>query len=256
MVVISLQRRESSSSLMTSAVKITGSGKPIESNRIQTNRDFLSIINSCQQFTEINFVKDFQQDFNSTVNHKDCSDFSFLHNYFVTHPCYCNNQCDEFEKSKLLYDDYFPQGEEYEDEIGIDDYQLGKKIKKPSEESPIIDEEYDTYNFDPMMLLFENNKYVNRGLLMRFITRVYFSSIEELTEPDRIMLMSEKVSNKDAVEKLQTLIEKVAEFKRRVFRFKHEASKIEDTTDGRKEKKIINENKDNNLMKIENKSMN
>lgn len=91
---------------------------------------------------------------------------------------------------------------------------------------------------------------------MRFITRVYFSSIEELTEPDRIMLMSEKVSNKDAVEKLQTLIEKVAEFKRRVFRFKHEASKIEDTTDGRKEKKIINENKDNNLMKIENKSMN
>ncbi|KYM76363.1 hypothetical protein ALC53_13390 [Atta colombica] len=158
---------------MTSAVKITGSGKPIESNRIQINRDFLSIINSCQQFTEINFVKDFQQDFNSTVNHKDCSDFSFLHNHFVTHPCYCNNQCDEFEKSKLLYDandDYFPQGEEYEDEIGTD-YQLNKKIKKPSEESPIIDEEYDTYNFDPMMLLFENNKYVNRGPLMRFITR-------------------------------------------------------------------------------------
>ncbi|XP_011063395.1 PREDICTED: uncharacterized protein LOC105151402 [Acromyrmex echinatior] len=197
------ERRESSS--MTSAVKITGSGKPIESNRIQTNRDFLSIINSCQQFTGINFVKDFQQDFNSTVNHKDCSDFSFLHKHFVAHPCYCSNQSDEFEESKLSYDDYFPQGEEYEDEIGIDEQQLDKKIKKPSKEPPIVDDEYD--NFEPM-LLFENNKYVNGGPLTRFITRVHFSSIEELTEPDRITLMSEKVSNKDAIEKLETLIEK------------------------------------------------
>ncbi|KAG5307153.1 JANA protein, partial [Acromyrmex insinuator] len=240
------ERRESSS--MTSAVKITGSGKPIESNRIQTNRDFLSIINSCQQFTGINFVKDFQQDFNSTVNHKDCSDFSFLHKHFVAHPCYCSNQSDEFEESKLSYDDYFPQGEEYEDEIGIDEQQLDKKIKKPSKEPPIVDDEYD--NFEPM-LLFENNKYVNGGPLTRFITRVHFSSIEELTEPDRITLMSEKVSNKDAIEKLETLIEKVAEFKRRVFRSKHEALKIETTTDERKEKKIVNENKDNESMKIE-----
>lgn len=247
MVVTFLQRRENSSSSMTSAVKIVGSGKPIESNRIQTNRDFLSIINSYQQFTRINFVKDFQQDANSTVNYKDCSDFSFLHKHFVTDLRYCSDR--EFEESKLLYDandDYFPQGEEYEEEIGTDDYQLGKKIKNPSKEPSIVDDEYD--NFEPTMLLFENSKYVNGGPLTRFITRVHFSSIEELIESDRIMLMSEKVSNKDAVEKLQTLIEKVAEFKRRVFRSKHEPAKIE--TDGRKEKKIINENKDNESIKI------
>ncbi|KYQ57413.1 hypothetical protein ALC60_03374 [Trachymyrmex zeteki] len=155
---------------MTSAVKIVGSGKPIESNRIQTNRDFLSIINSYQQFTRINFVKDFQQDANSTVNYKDCSDFSFLHKHFVTDLRYCSDR--EFEESKLLYDandDYFPQGEEYEEEIGTDDYQLGKKIKNPSKEPSIVDDEYD--NFEPTMLLFENSKYVNGGPLTRFITR-------------------------------------------------------------------------------------
>ena len=65
---------------------------------------------------------------------------------------------------------------------------------------------------------------------MRFITRVHFSS-EKSTEADRTM--PKKVS-KDPVEKLQTLIEKVTEFKRRVFRPKRDASKTGATTDEEK----------------------
>ncbi|KYM98264.1 hypothetical protein ALC62_11028 [Cyphomyrmex costatus] len=150
---------------MTSAVKIAENGKLIESNQIQPDRDFLSIINSYQQFTGI-------KDSNSKINRKDCSNSSFLH--FVTDLRYCSDcefkESDESKESTLTYDandDYFPQGEEYEEEIGIDDYQIGKK--KPSKEPPIIDDEYD--NFEPTMLLFENNKYVNGDPLTRFITR-------------------------------------------------------------------------------------
>lgn len=191
----------------------------------------------------INFVKDFQQDPNSTIDHKDRSDFSFLqHKHFATDLHHSYYECEE---SKLPYsdrqgnDDYFPQGEEYEEEIGTDDYHLGKTTpnKKPSR----LDDEFD--NFESMMLMFENNKCINGDPLTRFITRVHFSSVEELTETDQIM--SKKISNKDAVEKLQALIEKVTEFKRRVFHPKHDAPKTEVTTDGKKEKKIANENKNN-----------
>ncbi|XP_011708292.1 PREDICTED: uncharacterized protein LOC105463004 isoform X4 [Wasmannia auropunctata] len=222
---ITAERRERPSSSMKSAVEIAESGKPIESNQIQTNRDFLSIINSRKQFTGINFVKDFQQDSNSAVNYKDRSDFSVLRKHFVTDPR-------QFEKSKLSHDDklgnddYFPQGEEYEEEIGTENYQLNKKA--PSKKPPRVDDNVDDNvdNFQPTMLMFENNKNVNGGPLTRFITRVHFSSIEELSEADRITLMSKKVSNKDAVEKLQTLIERVTEFKRRVFQpNKREVSK-------------------------------
>ncbi|XP_072743403.1 uncharacterized protein [Anoplolepis gracilipes] len=63
------------------------------------------------------------------------------------------HRCDDhhFEESKLLYsdrlgnDDYFPQGEEYEDEIGTDDHQLGEK-KTLSKKSSHFNDEYD--NFD------------------------------------------------------------------------------------------------------------
>jgi len=211
---------------MKSTIEIIENGKPIKSNQMQTNSGFLSIINSCQQFVEPNFVKDFQQDPNLAVDHKNCSNFSFLHKLSHDH--------------KQGNDDYFPQGEEYEEEIGIDDYQLGKKT--PSKKPPRVDDEHD--NFKPTMLMFEDNKCIKRDPLTTFITHVHFSNIE-LTKADQIMLTSKKVSNKDAVEKLQTLIEKVTELKRRVFRLKHEAPKTEVTTDGREEKKIANENKSN-----------
>lgn len=235
---------------MKSAVEIAESGKTIESDQLQINSGFLSIINSRQQFMGINFIKDFQQDPNSAVNHKNCPDFSFLHKHFVTDLRHCGDR--ESEKSKLPYekqgnDDYFPQGEEYEEEIGTDDYQLGKKT--PRKKSPSVDNEYN--NFEPTMLMFENEKCISGGPLTRFITRVHFSSIEDLA--DRLVLMSKKVSSKDAVEKLQTLIEKVTEFKRRVFQLKYEASKTGTITeerkkDGKKEKKIANENDSNESM--------
>lgn len=237
---------------MKSAVEITESGKPIESNRIQIKRS-LPIVNSRQQFMGINFVKDFSQDPNSAINHKnhsDFSDFSFLQKHFVADHRYCSDR--EFEKSKLSYDrqggdDYFPQGEEYEEEIGTGDHQLGKKTPNkntPNKSTPIknpsrFEDEYD--NFEPTMLMFENNKRINGGSLTRFITHVHFPSIEEPTEVDR-MLMSKKVSNKDTVEKLQTLIEKVTEFKRRLFQPKYDTPKTAATTNEKKERKIANEN--------------
>lgn len=220
---------------MKSAIETDESGKPIESNQVQINRDSLSIIDSRQQFTGI---KDFQQDPNSAID-KNCSDFSSPH--FVTDN---SRRCSEseLEESKLSYDkqsndDYFPQGEEYEEEIGTDDHQLDKKT---SRKKPLRSEDaYD--NFGPTMLMFENNIYFNGGPLTKFITRVHFSSNAELTEADRMMLMSKKVSHKDTVEKLQTLIEKVTEFKRRVFRPEHDAPKTE-ATDGKKKGKIADEN--------------
>lgn len=109
-------------------------------------------------------------------------------------------------------DDYFPQGEEYEDEIGMDKHQMGYNRGKQSTTQD--DEEHD--NFQPTMLMFHDKKNVIRDPLTRFITYVY-SPIE----PDRqTMLMSNTISDKDAIEKLQTLIEKATEFKRRVFRSK------------------------------------
>lgn len=237
---------------MKSAVKIAESGKLIKSNQIQTNKRSLPIINSRQQFMGINFVKDFSQDLNSAIDHKDrsdVSDFSFLHKHFVADLRYCSDR--EFEESKLLYDrqggdDYFPQGEEYEEEIGTGDHQLGKKTPNkntpdkstPNKNPPHFEDDYD--NFEPTMLMLENNKRNNGGPLTRFITHVHFLSIEG-PEVDR-MLMSKKVPNKDAVEKLQTLIEKVTEFKRRFLQSKHDAPKTAATTDGKKERKIANEN--------------
>lgn len=228
---------------MKSAIETVESGKPIESNQIQINRDSLSIIDSRQQFTGI---KGYQQDFNSAIGLKDRTDFFSPHEHFVIDNFrHCSES--EFEESKLPHDkqgndDYFPQGEEYEEEIGIDDHQLGKKTprqKKP----PRSEDAYD--NFEPTMLMFENNNYLNGGPLTRFITRVHFSSDEELTEADRTMLMSMKVSNKDAVEKLQTLIEKVTEFKRRVFRPGHDAPKTGATKDGKKKGKVADKNESN-----------
>ncbi|TGZ37533.1 Sex-regulated protein janus-A [Temnothorax longispinosus] len=200
------KRRERSSSPMKSTVEIAESGKPIESNQIQTNKGSLSVTNSRQQFMGINNL---HQDSNLAIDHKDRSDFSFLHKHFVSNLRHCRDR--EFDESKLSHDrqgndDYFPQGEEYEEEIGTEDYQLGKKT--PSKKPSRLEDEHE--KFEPTMLMFENNKYINGGPLTRYITHVYFSSIEELTDADRTMLMSKKVSNKDAVEKLQTLIEKQA----------------------------------------------
>lgn len=112
---------------------------------------------------EINFVKNFQQDPDSTIDDKNYFNFSSPHKYATNfHRCDDNH----FEESTLSYsdrpgnDDYFPQGEEYEDEIGTDDQQLGGR-NTLSKKSSHSNNEYD--NFDSTMLMFENNKSVNRG---------------------------------------------------------------------------------------------
>lgn len=104
------------------------------------------------------------------------------------------HRCDDhhFEKSKLLYsdrpgnDDYFPQGEEYEDEIGIDDQQIGKR-ETSDKKSSHSNDEYD--NFNSTMLMFENNRSINRGPLTRFITHVHFLSTKSI-ETEKSMLIT------------------------------------------------------------------
>ncbi|KAL6420193.1 hypothetical protein ACFW04_013816 [Cataglyphis niger] len=86
------------------------------------------------------------------------------------------HRCDDqhIEESNLSYydrpsnDDYFPQGEEYEDEIGTDDQQLKTEKKTPNKKSSHSNDKYN--NFDSTMLKFENNENINRGPLTRFVT--------------------------------------------------------------------------------------
>lgn len=217
---------------MRSAVELFESGKSIEVGKIQANRNPLSIISSRQQIMGTDFIKDFQQDLNSTIDHYFSSP---REHYFDTNFHRCDDrQFDESEPlyDKLLHDDYFPQGEEYEEEIGTGDHQLGRKNKKP----PRSDDEYD--NFKPTILMFENDKYISGGPLTKLITHVHFPNTGLI---EIVQTMSKKVPNQEAVEKLQILIDKVTEFKRRVFRDKSNAAKSRGQNDEKKEKKISGE---------------
>nr|XP_012214529.1 PREDICTED: uncharacterized protein LOC105667358 [Linepithema humile] len=210
------------------------SGKSIELGKIRANRDPLSIISSHQQIMGIDFINDFQQDLNSTVDRH----FSSPHEHFDSNFRRCDDR--QFDESKPLYDkqlhdDYFPQGDEYEEEIGTGDHQLGKKSKKP----PRSDDEYD--NFKPIILMFENDKCVSGGPLTKLITHVHFPNTG-LIETVQTILMSKRISDQEAVEKLQILIDKVTEFKRRAFRDKSNAAKSRGQSDERKEKKIGKKN--------------
>ncbi|XP_067211168.1 uncharacterized protein [Linepithema humile] len=228
------ERRRKSSLSMRSAVDLFESGKSIELGKIRANRDPLSIISSHQQIMGIDFINDFQQDLNSTVDRH----FSSPHEHFDSNFRRCDDR--QFDESKPLYDkqlhdDYFPQGDEYEEEIGTGDHQLGKKSKKP----PRSDDEYD--NFKPIILMFENDKCVSGGPLTKLITHVHFPNTG-LIETVQTILMSKRISDQEAVEKLQILIDKVTEFKRRAFRDKSNAAKSRGQSDERKEKKIGKKN--------------
>lgn len=172
----------------------------------------------------IDFIKDLQQDLDSTADHH----FPSPREYSASDSRHCDDHSNESQLyDKILHDDYFPQGEEYEEEIGTGDQQLGKKIKKP----PRSDNEYDS--FKPAILMFENDKC--GGPLTRLITHMHFPNTG-LLETVPTILMSKRTSDQEAVEKLQILIDKVTEFKRRAFRQKSNAAKSEGQ--GGDEKKV------------------
>lgn len=107
-------------------------------------------------------------------------------------------------------DDYFPQGDEYEDEIGTDDYGYfpdSKKSQKQrgrkSPKSSATDEDHD--DFTPALLASSR-----RSSAPMIRTRKVDSSTGTV--------LSKNVSQKDTLESLQALVEKAAEFKRRIFR--------------------------------------
>lgn len=218
-------------------VELPESEKPIEFGRMYGNVDPLSIVSSHQHFVGTDFLKD-----PGSKIRKDHFDSSPLE-YFTMQKSY---RCDDrqIEETKLLdgdrqrNDDYFPQGEEYEEEIGTDEHQLDHKNSK-KQLATNFDDEYNSNNynkFQPMILMVEDKiRYISRDPLTRFITHIHspFESGEET------MLMSKTSSDKNTVEKLQTLIEKTSEFKRRVFRSKTGTAKSDARTDVTRKKEII-----------------
>lgn len=180
----------------------------------------------------INFVKDS----NLKIRRKDRSDYHLQLERFAKK--YCDQR--HIDEPKLTYtdrvrnDDYFPQGEEYEDEIGIDEHQLGNIKKIQQKQKPPADSTSEEHDLFQPTVLFEGRKSSSRNPLRRFIQRVDSS----IPVPRQAMLMTKRVSDKDAVEKLQALIEKATEFKRRVFRTKNNTAKSSTRTDEAKQEQI------------------
>lgn len=227
MVVLSPQRRGASSPSAKTAVTLFENGRSIERDEIQANGGSLLIISPPQQFTRSDFDKDFQQESRSTIYHKDRLDLPFLNKRSAVDFHRCSGEREESRQSygdRLRNDDYFPQGEEYEDEIGMEDY---RSDGEPSR----FDDGYDS---------FESSRGV--GPSSRFIAhRVYPPSVESIRAERRASKTNMPISKGDAVEKLQTLIEKVTEFKRRVSRTESDATKAGNRAEERKGREITNE---------------
>ncbi|XP_014476604.1 PREDICTED: uncharacterized protein LOC106745481 [Dinoponera quadriceps] len=98
-------------------------------------------------------------------------------------------------------DNYFPQGEDFEDEIVRDDHRNTSERTREKEPRQFDDE---SDNFAPTLLMLRNDEgRVGGDALTRFITHTYSSSVTEAGHA-----MSKGAFEKDAVEKLQILIEK------------------------------------------------
>ncbi|XP_032674991.1 uncharacterized protein LOC116845889 isoform X7 [Odontomachus brunneus] len=160
-----------------------------------------------------------------------------------------SRRCDRRQpgESELSYgdrpsnDDYFPQGEEFEDEIGMDNHQ--STIRKIPEEKPrrSDDQSYDLASIATLPMF----RRVSEDALTRFITHVYSPSVRS-TEAGHAIPMSKGAFEKNAAERLQILIDKVSEFKRRIFRPKSNATKSAARSDKKEQEEISNENNSTN----------
>lgn len=207
-----------------------------EGGKIRANRGPLSVTSSRRRSIRTSPIKALQRGRNSTVDYEDGFDSASLHEP-STVKLSGDDRHDEPKHDRQCNDDYFPLGEEFEDEIVKDDQQADKKIIKKK----YSDDKHD--NFAPVMLTFEDSRYISGGPLTGLITRMHLPSAES-TKTFGTML--KRASEKDTVDKLQTLIEKVTEFKRRVFRPASDEMKVEVRTDEKTEKEVINESESTN----------
>lgn len=199
MVVLSPQRREGSCPSTRSAVKLSECGRSIERGENEANRGPLCAIASTRRY-ELR-----RQDEESELSYGD----------------------------RPSNDDYFPQGEDFEDEVDMDDRQttLGRIPKK---EPRRFDDNF------ALLKLEDHGERVGRNALTRFITHAYSPSVTS-TMAGHAVSMSKGAFEKEAAEKLQILIEKVSEFKHRIFRSGSDATNTEVRSDKKKEEKASNE---------------
>lgn len=210
MVVLSPQRRERSSPSSRSAIELSENERSIERGESEANRGPLYTITSSRRYDSRQFEE-------SELSYGDRA---------------CN-------------DDYFPQGEEFEDEIGMDDHESTvRKIpgKKPR---PSDDQSYDFAPTTTSLMLEDYAGRVSGDALTRFITHAYSPSVGS-TETGHAIPMSKGTFEKDAAEKLQILIDKVSEFKRRIFRPESNATKSGARSDKKEQEEISNENNSTN----------
>jgi len=218
-------------------VELPESEKSIELGRIYAERDFLFVVSSDQRFDRVR-TDDFANDLDSKMPHSQ-NDANSGHSSLLTKSCrsddpqvrrlkfWCNDTCN---------DDYFPQGDEYENDFSRKGRR--KREKKNSNDDTMNNDDYekderddrdDRDHFQPTFLMLEDNGCISGDPLMRFIAHVDMTN--QMRTDEGTMLMTKRISDKDAIEKLQTLIEKVTEFKRRVFRSEINTAKSNDGTD-------------------------
>jgi len=221
-------------------VELPESEKSIELDRIYTDRDSMSIVSSDQRFVR---TDDFVNDLDSKVPHSQNYSNSNGHSSLLTKSC----RSDDPQVRKLKFwcnDDYFPQGEEYENE-----FRDGRKKKEQNDPNNEPMTCKGTNNFRPALAMLEDNQFIsiNGDPIMRFVTCVHMTNQMRLDEKESgTILMSKRVSDKDAIEKLQTLIEKVTEFKRRVFRSEINTAKSNVQTNQAKNNVSKNNSKSSN----------
>ena len=124
-------------------------------------------------------------------------------------------------------DDYFPQGEDYEDEIGSEN-------PYTFERNPSRDDDDDSDNMVPTVLQYGDHNLKNFQQQIQFLKSCTNPLFQSFTKD----LFSKDVSDKDTFEKLKTLVEKAIDFKRRVFQARSNEKK--------KENKSAHKNKSGN----------
>lgn len=105
--------------------------------------------------------------------------------------------------------------------------------KMPAKKPRLYDDESDNF---ALLMHEDHGGHVGGDALTRFIIHAYSPSTVKVGHA-----MSKGSLEKDTVEKLQILIDKVSELKRRIFRPKSNATKNGARSDGKKEAEISNE---------------
>lgn len=132
-------------------------------------------------------------------------------------------------------DDYYPQGDEYEEEIGVNDYGQSmpepKKSPKSRQKAPKVDEDYDNFSIDVLS------------------TMGIFSKAMNFNVKQTSTILSKNPADKDTLERLQTLIDKAAEFKKRIFGSSppYSSSKEKEEAESKIESSKGNKNEDSKI---------